>query len=65
MKRLGIFVTEEERKHVLSERQMSGCWTGDGTLLGDPAYEVGRLAKKYNLPVDTGLDLKTGEFVSK
>lgn len=65
MKRLRIKVTEEELKHVLIERNCSGMWTSDGTPLGDPRYEVGRLAKKYNLPVDTGLDLKTGEFVSR
>ena len=66
MRRLGIYVTEEERQHVITERNCSGMWTSDGTHLGDPAFAIAQLAKKYNLPVNTtGLDLKDGEFVSK
>jgi len=63
MKRLGIKVTEEERLQVVAEHRCSGMWLGDGTPIGDPAYRVFELTKKYNLPPDTGLDMKTGEFV--
>lgn len=65
MKRLGKFVKPEELKPVQAEHRRSGMWLSDGTPLGDPAAEVHALALKYGLPGDTGLDLQTGEFISK
>lgn len=65
MIRLGKFVTAEELQSVVAEHRRSGMWLSDGTPLGDPAYEVLQLARKYGLPDNSGLDLSTGEWISK
>lgn len=65
MTRLGKFVTPDELEHLRCAHSMSGMWASDGTPFGDPAYEVARLAERYGLPHDTGLDLGNGEFISK
>lgn len=63
MKGTGIFVTEEERKAVETARQCSGMFLSGGMPMGDPAFEVAQLVKKYKPPEGSGLNIKTGEFV--
>lgn len=65
MTRLGVFVTAEELQSVKTAHSVSGMFLSGGMPMGDPAAEVERLRKKYNMPEGTGLDLKTGEFVSR
>lgn len=65
MTRLGKFVSAQELMRVVTAHRMSGMWTSGGMSLGDPGYEVRKLALDYGLPEDTGLDLRTGEFISK
>ena len=64
MKRLGIFVTEQERKSLATEQDCSGMFLADGKPIGDPAGLVRTLAKQYGLdPTQVGLSLLSGEFV--
>jgi hypothetical protein len=63
MKGTGIFVTKEELEHIRVEQSVSGMWLSGGQPLGDPAYEVGLLTKKYNPPEGSGLNIRTGEFM--
>lgn len=63
MKPTGIYVRQDELEHIRKEKEMSGMWGSDGVPFGDPRYEVGQLAKKYNLPTNAGLNMMTGEFV--
>ena len=58
----GIFVTEEERRTVETAYKCSGMFLSGGTPMGSPEYEVQLLVKKYNPPIGSGLNLKTGEF---
>lgn len=64
MSRTGIFVTESERDAVEIAYKCSGMFLSGGKPMGDPAWEVEQLRKKYEMPEGYGLDLKTGEFVS-
>lgn len=64
MTRLGVFVTAEELEHVKVAYSVSGMFLSDGTPMGDPAFEVEQLRKKYQMPEGTGLDARNGEFVS-
>lgn len=64
MTRLKTFITAEELEAVHTAQKCSGMWLSGGTPLGDPAAEVERLRKKYNMPEGTGLDPRNGEFVS-
>ena len=64
MTRLKIFVTEEELKRVTTAQACSGMFLSGGMPMGDPAWEVEQLRKKYDLPEGTGLDPRNGEFVS-
>lgn len=63
MKPTGIKVTEQEREAVETSWKVSGMYLSGGKPMGDPAYEVHLLAKKYNAPEGAGFDLKTGEFM--
>lgn len=62
MKGTGIFVTKEELKIVQTAQECSGMFLSGGTPIGDPAYEVHLLTKKYNPPDGSGLNPQTGEF---
>lgn len=64
MTRLNKFVTAEELEHVKTAQKVSGMFLSGGTPMGDPAWEVEQLRKKYNMPEGTGLDPINGEFVS-
>lgn len=59
-----IFVTEEERKQVLTHQQCSGMWLSGGIALGNPGAAVESLRKKYQMPPGTALDPETGELIS-
>jgi hypothetical protein len=63
MKSTGVFVTKEELEHVLTAQKCSGMFLSGGTPLGDPGWEVAKLAKKYNPPKGSGLNPETGEFM--
>lgn len=65
MKRLGIFVTEDERSIVETAQKCSGMFLSGGMPMGDPQTEVAQLVKKYELPEDTGFDLSNGEFCTR
>lgn len=62
MTRLKTFVTPEELETVLSAQSVSGMFLSGGIPMGDPAWEVEQLRKKYNMPDGTGLDVRNGEF---
>jgi len=64
MKRLNIFVTKDEVSTVRTAQKVSGMFLSGGTPMGDPAWEVEQLRKKYNMPEGTGLDPRNGEFVA-
>ena len=64
MKRLNQFVTKEELEAVKSAQSCSGMFLSGGIPMGNPAFEVDRLCRKYHLPEGTGLDVSNGEFVS-
>ncbi len=64
MTRLKTFVTLEELNCVKTEQKVSGMLLYGGMPMGDPAAEVERLRKKYNMPEGAGLDASNGEFVS-
>ncbi len=64
MTRTGKFVTPEELKHVTVALSVSGMFLSGGTPMGDPAYEVELLRRKYEMPEGYGLDPFNGEFVS-
>ena len=59
----GIFVTKEELEHVRIAQEASGMFLSGGQPMGDPAYEVYVLMKKYHPPEGSGLNMKTGEFL--
>lgn len=63
MRRLGVFVTEDERKQVETEHKCSGMYLSGGIPMGDPQGAVERLNRQYSMPSGTGLDLSNGEFV--
>lgn len=63
MKRLGVFVTPEELEAVKVAQSVSGMFLSGGMPMGDPAYEVECLRKKYNLPENVAFDPRNGEFV--
>lgn len=62
MKGLEVFVTETELEHVRTAQKVSGMFLSGGTPMGDPAWEVEQLRKKYNMPQGTGLNPRNGEF---
>ena len=62
MTRLNVFVTAEELDAVKTAQKCSGMFLSGGMPMGDPAFEVEQLRKKYNLPEGTGLDSSNGEF---
>ena len=62
MTRLNTFVTETELETVRTAQKVSGMFLSGGTPMGDPAWEVEQLRKKYNMPEGTGLDPRNGEF---
>lgn len=64
MTRLKQFVTSEELEHVRAAQKVSGMFLSGGAPMGNPAWEVEQLRKKYNMPEGTGLDPSNGEFVS-
>ena len=64
MKGIGIFVTKEELESVRTEQKVSGMFLSGGRPMGDPAYKVGLLIKKYNVSEGAGLNTNTGEFMS-
>jgi hypothetical protein len=64
MQRLNKFVTAEELESVKVAVRCSGMFLSGGMPMGDPAFEVEQLRKKYGLPEGTGLDPSNGEFVS-
>jgi hypothetical protein len=64
MKRLNKFVTPEELDRVKTAMACSGMFLSGGKPMGDPAWEVELLRKKYDQPEGTGLDPSNGEFVS-
>jgi hypothetical protein len=63
MKSTGIFVTKDELDQVKTAHSVSGMFLSGGMPMGDPAWEVAQLVKKYNPPEGSGLNIKTGEFV--
>jgi hypothetical protein len=63
MKRTGVFVKPEELESVKVAHQCSGMFLSGGMPMGDPAWEVEQLRKRYNMPEGTGLDIGNGEFV--
>lgn len=63
MKGTGIFITKEELRQVQAARVVSGMFLSGGMPMGDPVYEVSRLAQKYNVPEGAGFNMQTGEFV--
>lgn len=63
MKRLNVFVTKEELDMVLTAQSVSGMFLSGGVPMGDPAFEVERLRRKYNLPDNVAFDPNNGEFV--
>jgi hypothetical protein len=63
MKGTGIFVTKEELEHVQTEHQCSGMFLSGGMPMGNPERTVYDLTQKYNPPVGSGLNVKTGEFM--
>jgi len=63
MKGTGIFVTEEERHRVAVAQSVSGMFLSGGEPMGNPAWEVHLLTKKYNPPLGAGFNPKTGEFI--
>jgi len=63
-KNLGVFVTAKEREAVEANYKTSGMVLTGGMPMGDPQQEVEKLVEKYNMPRGTGMNLKTGEFVS-
>ena len=62
MKGTGIFVTKKELEQVKVAQSCSGMWLSGGLRLGNPEEAVNSLAKKYNPPKGSGLNIKTGEF---
>lgn len=64
MQRLGKFITAEELEGVKVSLSCSGMYLSGGMPMGDPAFEVEQLRKKYEMPEGTGLDAKNGEFVT-
>lgn len=65
MKGTGIFVTKEELEQVQAEQKYSGMFLSGGIPLGDPQLLVYELTKKYNPPAGSGLNIKTGEFMTR
>lgn len=55
--------TKEELEHINTAQSVSGMFLSGGIPMGDPAYEVHLLTKKYNPPEGSGLNIKTGEFM--
>lgn len=62
MRSTGIKVTDEELERVKTAYKCSGMFLSGGMSLGDPGREVADLAKKYNAPDGSGLNMATGEF---
>lgn len=62
MKGTGIFITAEEIKRVIVAQSCSGMFLSGGMPMGDPRYEVKKLAEKYHPPEGSGLNIETGEF---
>lgn len=62
MKPTGIFVTKKELDCVQTAQKVSGMFLSGGVPMGDPAYEVHLLTKKYNPPEGSGLNIKDGQF---
>lgn len=63
MTRTGKFITADELEAVKVAQSVSGMYLSGGMPMGDPGAEVARLVKKYEMPKETGLDPKNGEFV--
>jgi len=63
MKRLNVFVTPEELETVKTAQKVSGMFLSGGMPMGDPAWEVEQLRRKYNLPENVAFDPRNGEFV--
>lgn len=63
MKGTGILVTKEELERVRTAQKCSGMFLSGGMPMGDPAYEVHLLTKKYTPPEGSGLNIETGEFM--
>jgi hypothetical protein len=59
----GIIVTAEELERVKTAHKCSGMFLSGGQPMGDPGYEVQKLANKYRPPEGAGLSIQTGEFV--
>jgi hypothetical protein len=64
MQRTGKFVTTEELECVKTAQRVSGMFLSGGMPMGDPAWEVELLRRKYKMPDGYGLDPSNGEFVS-
>ena len=64
MTRTNKFVTKEELEAVRVAQRCSGMFLSGGMPMGDPAWKVEQLRKKYEMPEGYGLDLQNGEFVS-
>lgn len=63
MKGTGIFITKEELQAVQTALSVSGMFLSGGRPMGDPQWEVKKLAEKYNPPEGSGLNPQTGEFM--
>lgn len=62
MKATGVFVTKEELDRVRTAQKVSGMFLSGGTPMGDPAYEVHLLTKKYHPPEGSGFNPQDGQF---
>lgn len=66
MKRLNVFITKKEKKHLEAQKGLECCTFGGPSFkpIGNPQEMVENLRVKYKMPEGTGIDLSNGEFCS-
>ena len=65
MKPSGIFISESELKALQPDIATSGMLLSGGRPMGDPGETCRLLIKKYNMPIGSAINSKTGEFYTQ